>query len=315
MRCPTCLPQAGWVIVLAVFPLIGVAARCDEPDYLSKIKALGLPHLEGKVMAYYSPGPGHREHAEQLQHAIQDMNAFYQERLHVQTKAALALVDSKDWTRITGDPYGLPMDSGSPPVIFMPATSDSPAHGLMAARKQAIPPEALAKFLQENHTTFEAVADEFVDLIGFHELGHELTGSLGIDPKNRWLSEFLASYWSYAYIAERRPEWKSAYALLGRPSAQRPRNTSLEDFERLYNEVDDYGWYQGMFEVRIQEIYPQAGLTLLTALKKEFPLAQGDAPGYTLPLDKRMKPQELLDRLDKIEPGFKQWGANFVSAP
>jgi hypothetical protein len=48
-------------------------------------------------------------------------------------------------------------------------------------------------------------------------------------------------------------KWKGVVGLSGRPSKIRPRNTSLEDFERLYGEVDDYGWYQGMFEARIPE--------------------------------------------------------------
>ena len=196
----------------------------------------------------------------------------------------------------------------------MPATSDSPAFGLMMARKEAIPPETLNSFLKENNTTFEGVADQFVDLIVFHEVGHYLTEDFGIDPENRWLDEFLASYWSYAYISERQPQWKRVFDLLGRPSKVRPKNTSLEDLERLYMTVDDYGWYQGMFETRVREIYPELGLTFLSDLRRDFP-KNGGSNGFNAPPGTRLKPAEVLARLEKIAPGFQQWAAGFSPSP
>jgi len=168
--------------------------------------------------------------------------------------------------------------------------------------------------LKDNKTTFEALADQFVDLIGFHELGHKLTDNFGINPPNRWLYEFIASYWSYAYISERRPEWKAVFDLLGRPSEVRPRNTSLEDFERLYSGVDDYGWYQGMFESRIREIYPELGLKFLSDLKRSFPQS-GDSRTPNGPPKTKMTPAQLLEQLEKIAPGFQKWAAaGFSSA-
>ncbi len=310
-RCTTCSATtcSASIAAILVAALVGWA---DEPNYLAKIKELGIPALNGKIPAYYSPG--HQQHARQLQSAIEDMNGFYQSRLDVQTNvAALALLDSKSWTNVTGNPYGLPMCSGNPVVIFMPATRDNPTFGLMMARRQAIPPGLLQTFLKENDTTFDAVADQFVDLIGFHELGHTLTLNFGIDPKDQWFSEFLASYWSYAYISERHPEWKRVFDLLGRPSKVRPKNTSLEDLERLYTGVDDYGWYQGMFEARIREIYPRSGLKFLIDLRRDLPLTDS-SPGYAAPVRSRMPPQELIERLEKIAPGFKEWAVGFNSS-
>ena len=299
----------AWIAATSASILI---AWAEENKLLVKIKELGIPIITGRTLAYYSSG--HRQHAEKLQSAIDDMNAFFQERLTVQTNVALALLDSKGWTDVIGSPYGLPgVSEGNPAVIFMPATSGSRAFGLMMARKEGIPPETLEAFLKENSMTFEAIADQYVDLIGFHELGHPLTANFGIDPKNRWLDEFLANYWSYAYISERQPKWKLVFDLLGRPSKARPKNTSLEDFEHLYNRVDDYGWYQGMFESRIREIYPELGLKFLTDLRREFPKT-GDSRGFP-PVGTRMKPEEVLARLEKIAPGFQRWAAGFNSAP
>ena len=277
-------------------------------DFVSRMKELGLATLPGKVPAYYSTGQ--REHAQKLQAAIEDMNTFYQSRLGVQAEVTLALLDARDWKEVTGEAYSLPYVAGNPRVMFMPATTDNPVFGLIAARKEAIPPEQLQAFLSEQHLTFETVEVEFVDLIGFHELGHTLNDAFGIDPKNLWLSEFLANYWSYAFVMERRPEWKQVFDLLGRPSKDRPRDTSLENFERLYDQVDDYGWYEGKFEARVREIYPQLGLKFLRDLKRAFPHTPGMA-WKEEPLSTRMKPVELLGQLEKIAPGFQKWAEGF----
>lgn len=181
--------RTRWLASVALVSFSVLTAHAEEKNYLARIKALSLPSLSGNVAVYYSSG--HRQHAEKLQAAIEDMNVFFQKRLGVQANVTLATLDSKDWTSVTGDPYGLPHAAGTPLVIFMPATSGSAAFGLMMARKEAIPPETLQAFLRNNHTTFEAVADQFVDLIVFHELGHTLTWNFGIDPNNKWLGEFL----------------------------------------------------------------------------------------------------------------------------
>jgi hypothetical protein len=47
-----------------------------------------------------------------------------------------------------------------------------------------------------------------VDLISLHELGHAYSVRLGLRPPrpNKWFSEFLASYFAYAYLREKRPK-------------------------------------------------------------------------------------------------------------
>lgn len=305
MRTPWRYPR--WLAFAAVLSYGALAAQAEDVNLVERMKQLALPTLSGAVPSYYSEG--NREHAARLQSAIEDMNVFYQKRLGVQAHVTLALLDAKDWNRVTGEEYSLPRVEGDPLVILMPATSDNPIYGLIGARKEAVPPNELQAFLRDHHTTFSSVAETFVDLIGFHELGHTLNTQFGIDSKDLWLNEFLANYWSYAYISERQTEWKIVFGLLGRPSKTRPKNTSLEDFERLYDTVDDYGWYQGMFESRVREIYPRFGLKFLTDLKQMFPLA---ARGTMLPdVAARMKPAELLERLETIAPGFQKWTEAF----
>jgi len=289
-----------------------VSAQEPETNYLPRLKQLGLSTLNGKVPAFYSAG--HREHAQKLQAAIEDMNAFYRSQLGVQMDVRLALLNAEDWKKVLGEEYGFPAAGGDPEIIFMPATSDNPVYGLVNARKAAIPAAQLQEFLKAHHTTFPPVEADFVDLVGFHELGHRLTSRFGIDPQDRWLNEFVASYWSYLYVWKRQPAWKSVMALLGRPSSVRPKNTSLDDFERLYDNVDDYGWYQGMFESRIQEIVSTLGVKFLSDLRKRFPLQPGKS-WEAKPLDVRMKPAALLEQLEQIAPGFQKWAEGFDSAP
>ena len=183
----------------------------------------------------------------------------------------------------------------------------------MMARKEAIPAEVLQGYLGSNRRTFEAAADDFVDIIGFHELGHSLSGEYGIKAGCHWLHEFVASYFAYTFLSERRPESKRVFDLLGRPSKAMPKNTTLADFERLYDRVDDYGWYQGMFEGRIQELYPKMGIQFLKELKRQFP-ADGvlpkDSPASKA-VNKSMTPTEVLEKLEAIAPGFQAWAKGF----
>jgi hypothetical protein len=292
--------------ILRMALLVALPALGENPEYIAKLRTLGFPSLGGQIPTYYSPA--YRSHAQKLKAMAEDMNAFFKAQMGVEARFVWAVLDSHDWTKVTGSPWGFPgpqFGGGNPQVIFMPATSGSPVFGLMMARKEAIPPEQLDAFLKGHHTTFEAVADQFVDLLGFHEVGHDLTLNFGIDPKVHWLHEFLASYWAYAYIAERKPEWKGVFALLGRPSKVRPKNTSLEDLERLYSGVDDYGWYQGMFEVHIREMYPEYGLKFLRAIREALPRSP-DSPALT--------PRQVLERVEKIAPGFEKWAEGFRPA-
>jgi len=225
-----------------------------------------------------------------------------------------AALSSPDRTKtIPSVPYGLPCFAGDPPVIFMPATSGGEAYQQLMARKEAIPPEVLHAFVKSNHTTFEAAADQFVDLMGFHELGHQLARVYGVDPQVHWLDEVIATYFLYAYISERKPEMKPVLELLVRPSKIRPRNTSLEDFERLYLRVDDYGWYQGMFETRVRELYPKMGLKFLEELRRKFPAAanlpkEQPAKGEAA---RGISPASVLEQVEQIAPGFQTWAQGF----
>ncbi len=280
-------------------------------EFLPRVVHLNLPVLPAPVTTYYADGAKAR--AERLQADVRDMNAFYQERLGVQADVTLAVLNSNQWARVNPIPFGLPGVLGVPHVVFMPAHSGGWTFHQMRAREGAIPADVLQDYLRTTQKTLEAASDDFVDFIALHELGHVLLMRYGIDPGCHWLNEFLASYLAYAYVAERRPERKPVIALLGRPSVTRPRHTTLADLERLYFRVDDYGWYQGMFERRIQEMYPNAGLRFIAELRRQRPRPPTTAQDTALPeevLD-RIAPERALQIVEAIAPGFQAWAEGF----
>jgi hypothetical protein len=295
------------IVLTLAFSSVVSCLALDQPKYLEQVTKLSLPQLDGPITTYYSSGAKVR--AQNLAAAIRDMNAFFEERLGIREIVTLAVLNSNDWNRVEGsNPYGLPFVGGDPPVIFLPATSGGLAFHFMTARKEAIPTELLSAYLETNHSSFEAAADDFVDIIGFHELGHKLCERYGIDPKCHWLSEFVASYFAYSFICERRPAAKKVFDLLGRPSKTRPKNTTLADFEELYVGVDDYGWYQGMFERHIQELYPKMGIQFLIELRRRFPAAGSEKE---IPTPQPVSPEEVLAELETFAPGFESWAEGF----
>lgn len=303
-----------WVMLAVSIALggwIGRRGYVALHEFLPRVVKLDLPSLPGPIPTYYDHGAKTR--AEGLQADLREMNGFYQEKLGVQVAVHLAVLNSNQWTRVHPIPFGLPGVQGEPPVVFIPAHSGGWAFRQMLARREGIPADVLQDYLRTSQRTYEAAADEFVDFIALHELGHALLVHYGIDPSCHWLNEFLASYFGYAFLAECRPERKPVIALCGRPSTMRPRHTTLADFERLYFLVDDYGWYQGMFERRIQEMYPQAGLQFVKDLKRVLPRTVPIPEGVSIPdpVVNRLPPEVVVEKLEAIAPGFRAWAAGF----
>jgi hypothetical protein len=64
--------------------------------------------------------------------------------------------------------------------------------------------------------------------------------------------------------------------------------------------------YHGMFESRIREIHPQLSLKFLIDLKRDLPQT-ATGPGYkeVEPIATRMKPAQLLERLERSRQDFR----------
>lgn len=290
-------------IGLSFVSLRGAASADDNSEALTRVLRLNLASFQQPILTYYSQGEKAR--GEKIAADIAAMNMFFEKQLGIQAKVRLAVLNSNDWQRTEfNSPYGMPHVDGAEPVVFMPAQGGIVFDVFMAGRKD-IPAEQLTTFLKRHNTTFEAIAEKQVERIAFHELGHVLTKTYGIDPRSRWFSEFLATYFGIAFT-EQAADWKDLREFPTSIPPKRPKHTTLTDFERLYDRVDDYVWYQIMFGVRAAEVHSTMGLSFLKSVKESFPAKfENSVPAPPL------SPEAALARLEKIEPGFQKWAEVF----
>jgi hypothetical protein len=160
---------------------------------------------------------------------------------------------------------------------------------------------AIVADLQGVGLSYEDAKRQMVDLIGLHEIGHAQVYAYGLDAKQHWFNEFLASYFAYGYMRSREPEmavvW-DAVMQAGREGYE-PTHRSLDDLNRLYVGVGvgDYVWYQNVFQDRIRGVYDEHGLDFLrrTLDRMSDPAWEPELSG------------ELLAVLEEIAPGFLAW--------
>lgn len=287
--------------VLVVTLLSALPSYAQETTALQKVRGLKNPSFTNKLTVYYSPG--YEKRAKELQRMIEEAMGFYERKFKVTVELNLAVLTQDQWRQVRNTPYGLPGFSESPNIAFLPATADGVVTtGVLSLNSSASP--ATLKKIKSSGYTFNQGAIQFTDLIGLHELGHVYQIGLGLHPRrlNKWFSEFLGSYFAYAYMREKHPKLATLfYAMAADLSAESPRpaHTSLEDFEQLYVRVgpNNYSWYQGKFLQRVAQVYENKGLSFIAEVGKAFPSSEAEA----LPVD------IVLQRLEKISPGFIEW--------
>lgn len=281
--------------------LIVLPSYAQESTALQRVQHLNNPSFTNKLTVYYSPG--YEKRAKELQSMIEEAMGFYERKLKVKVDLNLAVLTQDQWTQVRKTPYGLPGFSESPNIAFLPATADgSVTNGVLSLKNSASP--ATLKKIKSSGYNFEQGAIQFTDLIGLHELGHVYQIGIGLHPRrlNKWFSEFLGSYFAYAYMREKHPKLATLFFAMAADLAAespRPTHTSLEDFERLYVKVgpNNYSWYQGKFLQRVAQVYDNKGLSFIAEVEKAFPSAEGEAPPVDI----------VLQRLEKISPGFLEW--------
>jgi hypothetical protein len=234
-------------------------------------------------------------------------SAFYRERLGVSPPFTLALLDPPAWKAVTGDavPYGLPFVN--PGVMVLPFRQEGAVVSGYMSHASHLPGEVV-KLVEASGRPFAAHVADMVDLIGYHELGHLYVVEWGINPHTRWFSELLASYFGYAFMAEVLPDLARTWEIVSRSDAETaPEHRSLADFERLYMGVgaDNYIWYQSRFSERVFAIFAMERLDFLRAVRDAFPRRPNE----------RLAPDQLLDQLEKVRPGFKAWAMSLESNP
>ena len=289
------------ILFAGVLGVLTFSASAQDAKTLEKVQNLKTPSLKNKIIVYYSPE--YKKRAKEIQPLVEDAMRFYERKLNLKVDLSVAVLDEAQWQQVTPIPYGLPWVSDAPHVAFLPATADGVVASDTLKLKEFFTPTMLQK-IKSSGFNFEQAAEKTVDLIGLHELGHTYSRQIGIVPPrpNKWFNEFMASYFAYAYLREKRPKLATLFHTMTADMAlvtPKQKHTTLDDFERFYVEVGpaNYGWYQGKFFERVAQVYDAKGLSFIEEVRKAFPGNEKE----TLTIE------VVLERSEKIAPGFISW--------
>jgi hypothetical protein len=276
-----------------------------------------------KITVYYSPQ--YEKKALESRAGLEEATAYLDRKLKVKMDFTLAILDELQWNQIMEtmqrrdaytleadkpsglqpyrQPYGIPMSSAPPYIIFLPATPDNPPTKNALGAKPFLT-ESQIKEVEASGLSYEEAANKKPDLIGFHELGHQYVDVYGIRATNQWLREFLASYFAYAFLSEKHPKLANLYLALDEANLAtiKPNHTSLEDLNNLGIAVGarNYGWYMGQLMRMVARVYRKKGLKFVAQVRKAFPMSEKESVSM----------EEGLHRLEKIHPGFIEWSKN-----
>jgi hypothetical protein len=279
------------ILILALVHL----NSCSSPSQtmLEKVKSLNLNSVEGKITTNYSPL--YKDRAETVHNLLLGSVNFFETSFQVSRSFSIAVIDKAGWSKITGIPYGMPFVSGPPYVVCLPACSDNPLSAMVA--------EAIAGYgLGDTYgMTDGEIADIFISLIGFHELGHIYSREYGIRFPNKWTYEFAATYLAHFYLEENHPKESRIWVDVSRALSEelKPVYTSLRDFEEKYLGVgiESYAWYQAVFLLRVVEVYRAEGAAFLAKMKEHH------WPAASAP--------EFMKEMEDLAPGFFSWSQKY----
>jgi hypothetical protein len=299
--------------------------QAQQKTLLQRVQeATGNHSSTNKIRVYYTSQ--YEKKALELRKILEDAVVYFDSNLKVKMDFTLAVLDEPQWNCVAEtmqrrdvyflemdkpsgfepykQPYGIPMSSTPPYIIFLPATANNiPTKNILSAKQDV--PRSLIKEIESTGFTYEQAAQKMPDLIGFHEIGHQYSDSYGIHATNQWLREFLASYFAYAFLAQKYPKIARLYVALHETliAGAKPKHTSLEDFNNLSTGIgaQNYGWYQAQLLRMVARVYKKKGLSFVTEMKKAFPMSEKEA----------IDMESGLKRLEKICPGFIKWSKNF----
>ena len=312
-------------LFIACLPLLVVdTAQAQRKSLLERVQEATNNHSStNKITVYYSPQ--YEKKALELRSMLEDMMLYFNDRLKVKMNFTLAVLDEPQWNRVVSVmqrrdiftlemdkpsglepfrvPYGIPLSSTPPNIVFIPATADNqPTKNILNVKSTA--PDFVFKEIQASGLTYEEAAQKMPDLIGFHEVGHNYVDEYGIHATNSWLREFLAHYFAFTFLSEKYP--KTARLFLGLHETLiagiKPKHTSLIDLNNMGTGVgaENYGWYQAQLLRMVARVYKKKGFSFIPDMRKAFPMSEKDSVSMEVE----------LQRLEKIYPGFVEWSKN-----
>ncbi len=285
----------------------GQIVTCRE-----QLLGLNLERLPAPVETHYSAG--HRDRAVAMQRLLRDAARFYERSLKLTPAVTVAALGPDDWPKLLDKPYGLPtLRTGlcrrgtytGPPqyVAIMPVTAGGPIYTDWLGMKDSLSQKTIQK-LKKVDLSFEDGGQTLLDFVALHELGHAYAHALGIETVSSFFAEFTANYFAYAFMRSTRERLdKKAMAVLNANiEGITPIHASLDKFETFQSRQHPptEAWYNSVFTVKAQEVYDRRGMDFIVRVRDAF---KGEKYGT-------IKNDEILSRLEKIEPGFVAWSNN-----
>ncbi len=285
------------ITLIVLFPS-GMYPQDEYSERMEKVQKLPLDSAQHGIMVYFPEGG--EERAGELGPVLKEALDSFADSLNVDLDFRLALLEEEHWRELTAAPYAIPhvRYNDTKAIAFLPLEQDGVVYDLMISLQDRISPD-LKKKVAETGMTYEEFSKKMVDLIGFHEIGHPYQNAYGIGKPALWFNEFVANYFLYSFLEPNYPNdaniWDLSTKILGNYD---PKHRTLEDFEQYYVRVgaDNYGWYQANFESKAIDLYEKRGFSFLRELKENFPAGEG-----------KLSNEVIINRLEKMEPGFKEW--------
>lgn len=224
------------------------------------------------------------------------MVKFFKQKFNISYNLKIAGLGPENWfSEFPGIPYAIPWPYFPDRIIMMPS---SLTEGIM------INP---GRNRQENKW--------FVDYVLVHEYSHFLEKDY-FRPADKsdylsvkWLGEFIANYFAYAYIHSADTAWATGAKKMWRENL---KAYTPEKFTLNWSFMNDlppqelgptYAWYQVMLNLRAAELYEKYGVGFLQTLKEKLPWQEVE----------KWDTKTLLPLLETIYPGFKKWSENIES--
>ncbi len=323
-RTSTASADCSKLFLIALLLFAAPPSKAQQKTLMRRVQeATGNHSSTNRITVYYSPR--YEKKALELRSMLEGMMLYFNDNLKVRMNFTLAVLDAPQWDRVVGTmqrrdifmlevdkpsglepfrvPYGIPLSSTPPNIVFIPATGDNqPTKSVLSVKAAA--PESVVKAIRESGLTYEEAAQKMPDMIGFHEVGHNYVDEYGIHATDTWFREFLAHYFAYAFLSKKYPKTARLYLALHEAliAGIRPKHTSLEDLNNLSTGVgaENYGWYQAQLLRMVARVYESKGLSFVGEVKKAFPMSEKDPAGMEVG----------LQRLEKIYPGFVGWSKN-----
>ncbi len=276
-----------------LFLIIVFYAEVFCQSTLEKIQNLNLENSIDTISIYFSSGAGRQ--ADSVKSMLIKSSSFYETKFNVEEKISLAVLNKTDWEKITSIPYGLPFVSGPPFIVCIPADLNN---SLAECIKRSVVKRKIDKKLK---LTADEIVREFIDMIGFHELGHVYSKAYRIKIPNKWLDEFTATYFAYIFLAKNYSRqskiWKEVCDVLVEETPH--KKSSIEDFEKLYVKVgvENYAWYQAVFQLRAVEVYQNSGIEFISRFKKHKWLSDDE--------------NFYIKEAENVAPGFIRWATKY----